>query len=170
MIRYILFAICVSQLSGCSGIPEDAFLLSPSTPEDRRQESRVFPINDELVLLKDATTILENMGYTSDVVNADIGLITATKGGSKGGFSSSIISVLSAGLASPDNEQVYKATFTTRPSTDRKNAIVTRLTLQRMVLNTKGEATEVELIKDKDTYNLFYQRLEASTFIEPDYL
>lgn len=170
MTKYIFSAICVALLSACSGIPKDAFLLTPATPQDRRQESRVFPTNDELLLLKDSAAILENMGYKSDLMKADLGLITATRAGSKGGFSSTIISMLSAGLASPDNEQVYKATFTTRPSKDRVGAIVTRLTLQRMIFNTHGEATSVELIKDEDIYKLFYQRLEASTFIEPDYL
>ena len=170
MTKYIFIAFAVCVLSACSGIPKDAFLLTPSVPEDIRLESRIFATKDELSLLKDGAVILENMGYKSDLVNIDIGLITASKKASTGGFGSTVMSILSAGLASTDNEQVYRATFTTMPSSDREDAFITRLTLQRIVFNSDGEATSVEPVKDEDTFKIFYQRLEASTFIEPDYL
>jgi hypothetical protein len=170
MTKYIFLAACVSVLSGCSSIPKDAFLLTPSTLEDRRLESRIFATKDENALLKNGAVILENMGYTTDLVNSDAGLITATKDESSNGTVAMFMTVLSAGLASTGKEQTTKATFTTIASNSKNDAYITRLTLQRMVLNSDGEATTVEPIKDKEVYKIFYQRLEASTFIEPDYL
>ena len=156
--------------AGCSGIPKNAFLLTPSSQADRQQESRIFHTRDESILLKDCAAILQNMGYKMDLHNADLGLLSATKESSSGGFASTMLSIFSAGLASPDKDQVYKATFTVTPTNDRGDAFLTRLTLQRMIVNSHGKTTEVELIKEKDFYNLFYQRLEAATFIEPDFL
>jgi hypothetical protein len=169
MTKYIFLAVCVAVVSGCSSIPKDAFLLTPSQPEERQMQSRIFATNDEPALLNDSAAILENMGYKTDLVNTDVGLITATKQESKSGFTSTITSILSAGLAST-KDQIFKATFTTMPSNARAGNFITRLTLQRMVLNSDGEATSVEPVKDKDLYKIFYERLEASAFIEPDHI
>jgi hypothetical protein len=168
MTQYLFIAACVAVLSGCSSIPKNAFLLTPSTPDDRQLESRIFPTRDEPALIKDVAVILENMGYKTDLVNPDIGLITATKHEGNGGFVSMIMSVLSAGLASSDKDTVSRATFTTMPAKGRGGATNTRLTLQQMVLDSDGEATSITTITDKDTYKIFYERLEASSFIEPD--
>lgn len=165
---FIVASLCA--FSGCSSIPKDAFLLTPSNLEDRRLESRIFSTIDESTLLKDGAVILENMGYTTDLMNPDIGLLTATKHEERKGTAAMVMTVLSAGLASTDKEQAYKATFTTMPSHDKQGAYITRLTLQRIVFNSDDEATSVELIKDAELYKLFYERLEASTFIEPDRL
>jgi hypothetical protein len=168
MNQYLLFAMCVVMLSGCSSIPKNAFLLTPSTPDDRQMESRVFATRDEPLLIKDGAVILENMGYKTDLVNPDIGLVTATKHEGNGGFASMMMSVLSAGLASSDKDTMTRATFTTMPAKGRQGAFITRLTLQQIVLDSNGEASSITTITDKDTYKIFYERLEASTFIEPD--
>ena len=168
MTQYLLLAICVVVLSGCSGIPKNAFLLTPSTPDDRQMESRIFPTRDEPALIKDVAVILENMGYKTDLVNPDIGIVTATKHEQNGGFASMMMSVLSIGLTSSDKDTVTRATFTTMPARGRQGAFITRLTLQQMVLDSNGKASDVTTITDNDTYKIFYERLEASTFIEPD--
>ena len=168
MTQYLLLAICVVVLSGCSGIPKNAFLLTPSTPDDRQLESRVFATRDKSILIKDSAVILENMGYKTDLLNPDIGLVTATKHESDSGFVSTMVSVLSIGLASSDKDTITRATFTAMPAKGRQDAFITRLTLQQMVLDSNGEVSKVTTITDKDTYKIFYERLEASTFIEPD--
>ena len=168
MTKSILLVICVCVIVGCSGIPRHAFMLAPAGSADRQMQSRVFSTHNPIQLMKDCAIILENMGYQTDLVDVDIGLITATKHESKGGFSSTMLSILSAGMASTDSDQVIKATFTAVPSNENGNAFVTRLTLQRLVFGSNGEATSVEQVADKDVYKIFYERLEASTFIEPD--
>jgi len=168
MTQYLLLAMCVVVLSGCSSIPKNAFLLTPSTPDDRQLESRVFATRDKPSLIKDGAIILENMGYKTDLVNPDIGLVTATKHENASGFVSTMVSVLSIGMASSDKDKVTRATFTTMPAKGRQDAFITRLTLQQMVLDSNGEASNVTTIADKDIYKIFYERLEASTFIEPD--
>jgi hypothetical protein len=168
MTQYLLLAMCVVVLSGCSSIPKNAFLLTPSTPDDRQLESRVFATRDKPSLIKDGAIILENMGYKTDLVNTDIGLVTATKHENDSGFVSTMVSVLSIGMASSDKDKVTRATFTTMPAKGRQDAFITRLTLQQMVLDSNAEVSNVTTITDKDTYKIFYERLEASTFIEPD--
>ena len=168
MIQHLILAACVVVLSGCSSIPKNAFLLTPSTPVDRQLESRVFATGDKSILIKDSAVILENMGYKTDLVNPDIGIVTATKHEQNGGFASMMMSVLSIGLTSSDKDTVTRATFTTMPARGRQGAFITRLTLQQMVLDSNGKASDVTTITDNDTYKIFYERLEASTFIEPD--
>ena len=168
MKKFIFIVVSLYAFSGCSSIPMDAFLLMPSNPEDRQLESRIFATKNGHDLLTDSASILNNMGYTTDLLNADVGLLTATQHKSEGGLGSTVVSILSAGLASKDKEQVFKDTFTAMPSHGRNDAFITRLTLQRLVFNSDGKATSVELITDKATFKLFYERLEAATFIEPD--
>lgn len=170
MARCFFLVACIAVLSGCASIPKNAFLLHPTNQEDRKLESRIFATKDERSLLNDGAVILRNMGYTTDLVNMKVGLVTASKHENRSGTVSMIMSMLSAGLVSSDREQVYRATFTTLPAKSRDGAYVTRLTLQRMVFDSEGHATSVELVKDKDIYKLFYERLEASSFIEPDRL
>lgn len=166
MTKLFLTVLCVCVISGCAGVPKDAFLLEPSVMANRQLESRIFATKDKSRLLQESTTILKSMGYKTDIVNSDIGMITATKREDKGGFSSTILSILSAGLASTNKDQVIKATFTAMPSNGRKDAYITRLTLQKIVFNSDGEASSVEQYLNQDVYKLFYERLEASTFVE----
>ena len=134
MIKYLFVAVCVAVLSGCSPA-------APATPDDRQLESRIFVTRDESLLIKDGAVILENMGYKTDLVNPDIGLVTATKHEDNGGFASMMMSVLSAGLASSGKDTLSRATFTTMPARGRAGAFITRLTLQQMVfrLQRRGE-------------------------------
>jgi len=168
MYKHVFMIGVFVVLTGCSSIPKDAFVLAPSNMGEKRLESRVFTTRDETTLLKDGAVILENMGYTIDLMQPDIGLVTATRHEEQSGTASMIMTILSAGLASSNDELVYKATFTSRPSPDNRSAYITRLTLQHMVMNSDGEATSIETIKDKDLFKLFYERLEASTFVESD--
>lgn len=170
MARYTFLVACLTVLAGCASIPKDAFLLHPADQTDRQLESRIFATKNETRLLNDGADILRNMGYTTDLVNMDAGLVTASKSKSRKGALATLMSVLSAGLASSNKEQIDRATFTALPDKARGDAYVTRLTLQRMVIDSDGEASRVELVKDKDLFKFFFERLEASTFIEPDRL
>ena len=133
-------------------------------------ESRVFVTRDEATLLKDGAVILENMGYKTEMVDPGLGLVTATKREENGGFVSTVMSVLSAGLASSGNQTLSQAAFTTLPAKDGKGAFITRLTLHKITLDSDGNPADAKMITDKDVYKIFYERLEASTFIEPDRL
>ena len=167
MTKYIYIAVLILSLSGCSGIPKDAFSLAESNLADRQLQSRNFAAANEGSLLTACIEILENMGYKTDIVDNDLGLITATKNENHSGAKAMLVSILTAGLASADEDQTVKATFITSSSRS-SDAYITRLTFHRIVLNSHGEVTSVELLKDKKMYNMFYERLSASVFIEPD--
>ena len=119
-------------------------------------------------MLKEAVIILKNMGYQTDLVDSNIGLIMETKQVQEKGAAAIVMTILSIGLASVDNDTTFMATFVARPSLRDQNSFFTRLTLQRIVFNSSNEATSVELIEDNDIYKIFYERLEASLFTEPD--
>ena len=167
MTKYIYIAVLLLSLSGCAGIPQDAFSLAESKPEDKRLQSRYFAGANEGSLLRACIEILENMGYKTDIVENDLGLITATKNENHSAAKAVLVSILSAGLASADEDQIIKATFIASPS-KKGGAYITRLTFHRIMLNAHGEMTSVELLKEKKMYNMFYERLSASVFIEPD--
>lgn len=168
MAKFIYSAALIFALSGCAGIPKDAFLLPGSSLEDKQLQSRNFATGNEPSLLKAGVEILENMGYKPDIVATDLGLITATKIEAHRGTAATFLTILSAGLASVDEDKIIKATFTTMPSRKNSDAFITRITFQHIVFNSDGEATSIELLRDKEIYKLFYERLEASMFIEPD--
>jgi len=54
------------------------------------------------------------------------------------------------------------------PSRKNSDTFITRITFQHIIFNSDGEATSIELLRDKQIYKMFYERLEASMFIEPD--
>jgi hypothetical protein len=167
MTKYIYIAALILSLSGCSGIPKDAFSLAESNLEDRQLQSRNFANAKEGSLLTSCIEILENMGYKTEIVDTELGLVTATKNENHSGAKALLVSILSAGLASADEDQIIKATFITSPSRT-SDAYISRLTFHRMVFNSRGEVTGVELLRDKKMYSMFYERLSASVFIEPD--
>ena len=169
--RYILPFMLVGillPLSGCETIPKDAFQLSATSLEDRQLQTRKFETNDEVSLLSAGIGVLQDMGYTLEATEKNIGLITASKMADATDAVQVTFAILAAlgGSSTPvDKEQKIRVTFVTHPSRE-KGYFLARITFQRIVWNTQGVVSRVESIKDVDLYEGFFDKLSKSVFLE----
>ncbi len=170
--KYILpfmIACILLPLSGCQTIPKDAFQLSETSLQDRQLQTRKFETNDEVALLSAGVGVLQDMGYTLEATEKNVGLITASKmadATSSGQVAGAIVLALLGGGATPvDKEQKIRVTFVTHPARD-KGAFLARITFQRIVWNTRGVVSKVESIKEVDLYEGFFDKLSKSVFLE----
>jgi len=164
-----MLACILLPLSGCQTIPKDAFQLSATSLEDRQLQTRKFETNDEVALLSAGVGVLQDMGYTIEATEKDVGLITASKmadATSGGQVAGAIVLALLGGGSTPiDKEQKIRVTFVTHPSRD-KGSFLARVTFQRIVWNTRGAVSRVESIKEIDLYEGFFDKLSKSVFLE----
>jgi len=163
----LLGALC---LGGCVGVPKDAFKLSVSSLEDRQLQTRKFETKNEIALLSAGIGVLQDMGYTLETTEKDIGLVTASKmvdaTNAAQVTGALIIALLGGGAQAIDKEQKIRVTFVTMPSATEKGFFLARITFQRIVWNTQGQITKAESIRDKELYEGFFEKLSKSVFLE----
>ena len=167
--KCLLIVSLLSALSGCTGIPRDAFFLGESSLEDRRLQSREFPTDNEARLLTGGTEILKNMGFVPEKLDVNLGLIIASRNEGGGRILAKVIAAPFIGMT-PTDKEVVKATLVTTPSRRSKGAHIMRVTFHRITFNSDGEVNDVELLNDQKLYNIFFERLEMSLFIEANSL
>jgi len=167
--RLSLVAVCAGLIS-CAGIPKDAFLLSPTSLEDRQVQSRKFATDDEVSLLAAGAAVLQDMGYVLDETESKLGLITASKEADATNASQIVGAVVLAmftGAVTPiDKEQKIRVSFVTLPSATDKGNYIARITFQRIIWSTDGKVSRVETIKEPDIYEGFFDKLSKSVFLE----
>jgi len=150
-------------------MPKDAFQLTATSLEDRQLQTRKFETTNEMALLSAGVAVLQDMGYTLEGTEKDVGLVTASKmadATNAGQVAGAVFVALLGGGATPvDKEQKIRVTFVTHPSRD-KGSFLARITFQRIVWNTKGAISRVESIKEIDLYEGFYDKLSKSVFLE----
>ena len=66
-------------LSGCQSIPKEALILSPTTLQERDQQSRYFDTQDEETILSASAGVLQDLGFTLDESETRLGFIVASK-------------------------------------------------------------------------------------------
>jgi hypothetical protein len=157
-------------LTGCNTIPKDAFLLSPTSLQDRQTQTRIFETSNEISLLSAGIAVLQDMGYTIDGTQKDVGLVSASKtvDATDGGqvAMAIFIAALGGGNAPIDKEQKIKVSFITLPSKLDKKGYLARITFQRIVWDTTGKISRVETLGSKDLYEQFFDKLSKSVFLE----
>lgn len=164
----IIMLFILLPLSGCATLPKDAFKLSATSLEERQLQTRKFNTDNELALISSGLSVLQDMGYTLNATEKDLGLITASKKVDAidgGQVALAVLAALAGSRASIDKEQIIKVTYATHKSRE-KGYYLSRITFQRIVWNTDGNITKAESIKDTKLYNGFFDKLSKSVFLE----
>ena len=65
-------------MTRCASVPQPS-LLSPSSMAHRQVQTRAYETKDELALLSAGVAVLQDMGYSIDETETDLGLLTASK-------------------------------------------------------------------------------------------
>ena len=164
----MLFASCAQK------IPKEALQLSPESLQNRQMQTRRFD-TDEKTLLSASAAVLQDLGFTIDESETDLGVIAcskkrdATNAGQIAG--AVIVAVLTGAVTPVDKEQLIRASLITYPiridKTEKsKCSTALRVTFQRVVTNTQNQATRRECIIEPEIYQEFFEKLSQSVFLE----
>ena len=172
----LLLLIAVAIVSGCvpPQIPREALQLSQASQAVRKLQSRRFETKEEQKLLGAGAAVLQEMGFTIDGREAELGLITGSKKQSAYNVgeiaASAAVAIVTTALQIPQSmpfsrEQWVRASVVTKSGEEGTN-IVVRVTLQRVVWDTEDKAAKSELLKDPETYQVFFDKLSKAVSLE----
>jgi hypothetical protein len=157
-----------SSLSGCvNQMAREALTLQPEALEQRRIQTRRFETQSEHELLTASLEVLQDLGFSVDETEPDLGLIVASKnrdasstGEMIGAF---IIGAAGDTQVSYNVEQRIRASVVTRGL--GKSGTSVRVTFQRIVWNNLGEISINESIEEPKLYQEFFAKLSNSVFL-----
>ena len=164
----ILFSSCVQK------IPKEALQLSTESLQNRQMQTRRFD-TDEKTLLASSAAVLQDLGFTIDESETDLGVIACSKtrdATSAGQIAGAVIVAIFTGSVTPvDKEQLIRASLVTHPikidKTEKsKCSTALRVTFQRIVTNTQNKITRRECIIEAEIYQEFFEKLSQSVFLE----
>lgn len=165
-------ALILAMLGGCvpKKVPKQALELAPEDLSNKQLQTRVFETTDEKMILSASAGLLQDLGFNLDESCTDLGLVTSSKNRSAvetGQVVGAIIVAIVFGVAVPiDKEQKIRASLVTRPVGENHDRVVVRLTLQRVVWNSKKEVSKAETVNDPQIYQEFFNKLAQSIFLE----
>jgi len=162
--------VCALVLVACQqSVPKEALQLSPDSLERRQAQSRLFETSDEAELLSASAALLQDLGFTLDESEVDLGVLVASKNRDAtevGQVVGAVAMAIVFGARVPvDDQQRIRAALVTRKLEDRRGYAV-RLTMQRIVWNTDGQVSKTEPIDDQRIYQEFFDKLSKSVFLE----
>lgn len=160
--------VVASFLSGCvNQMAREALTLQPEALEQRRVQTRRFETQSEHELLTASLEVLQDLGFSVDETEPDLGLIVASKnrdasstGEMIGAF---IIGAAGDTQVSYNVEQRIRASVVTRGL--GKSGTSVRVTFQRIVWNNLGEISINESIEEPKLYQEFFAKLSNSVFL-----
>ena len=168
--KLISVGLCLLFLAGCAAtIPKEALQLSPDSLERRQTQTRVFETADEAELLSASAALLQDLGFNLDESETELGVIVGSKerDATEAGqvAASVVVAVLFAASMPWDDVQKIRAAIITRRLEER-NGFAVRLTMQRIVWNTKGQVSKTEPLDEPEIYQEFFSKLSKAVFLE----
>ena len=153
-------------LAGCGGIPKGP---TDNTLKLRQQQSRRYETTDEIALLSASVALLQDMGFSIDESNKDLGTLCASKARSAvsaGQVTMAVfVALLGGGHTPTDKEQKMRVGIVIKPIGDGRNSSI-RATFQRIVWNTSGRVSRQEMLSSDEIYTEFFEKLSKAMFIE----
>jgi len=163
--------LCAIFFIGCqttTKIPKDALLLKTESLQLRQMQTRAFDTTDEKSLLAAASGVLQDLGFTLDESETDLGVLVASKNRDateSGQVVGSVMMAVLFGVSTPvDKEQKIRAALVTSPIDETRTKL--RVTFQRIVWNTQGQVSKTESLEDPLMYQEFFDKLSKSVFLE----
>jgi hypothetical protein len=174
-------AATLALLASCS-----AGVKSPQTQlQVREYQTRTFDTPDAKLVMKAMLNVLQDDGYVVRNAVVELGLITAAKevdlapgrgvsgGDVFGGLGSVIFGGRGGIVVGPQTSPAYRKTevreFTGNVSEFGDQTKV-RVSLQRKVLDNRGQVVEVEPIEDLEFYQDFFSRMDKGLFLQKEQL
>lgn len=173
----LIFSLCLF-ISGCATMPKGFLKMSEKSLENRQLQTRQYETKDEMQILSAVAGVLQDLGFTLDDSEKDIGFIAASKKADAtdaGQIAAAVVVDVAGALfgvmpgytAQCDKAQKVKASVITAPSLDGSK-IVVRVTFQRIVWNMSDRVSKIETISDIKVYEKFYADLSKAIFLEAE--
>lgn len=183
--HYLCLGLVLLSLHGCGASPsKDAFDLSASSLADRQLESRRFDTLDRTELISASVGVLQDLGFTLDISNSELGVLTASKeldasntgqmAVAAGKVTAAVllailtqdISQLPGGLPPVDVEQTVRICLVVNQSLENSQASVVRITISRVIRDNRGQVSQAETLRLPELYEAFFDKLSKATFLQ----
>lgn len=158
--------LTAAALSGCASY-KNYYRLDENYLSRRQLETRNFETGDEKLLLSSSAQVLQDLGFTLDETETDLGLITAYKdreAGSAGQKAGMIFLAAFFGTTPVyDTKQKIYVTIVSRKSSINDGYNV-RAEFARVIFDNMN-GTRLEKISDAGIYQDFFGKLSQSVFL-----
>lgn len=166
-----MILVPVIVLSGCAKkIPKEALELTPESFKLRQLQTRRFDSRDEKALLAAGAGVLQDLGFTLDESETELGIIVASKDRSAvetGQVIGAVILMALTGVPIPwDKTQKIRASLVTRPAGTDDESTLVRVTFQRIVWDTQGKVSKTEPLDEPEFYQEFFAKLSKAVFLD----
>jgi hypothetical protein len=170
LLKRLAIGLSLVFMAGCTQtIPKEALQLSPDSLERRQVQTRVFETSNEGELLSASTALLQDLGFNLDESETELGVLVASKerdATEAGQVAASVALAILFGVpAAWDDQKRIRAAIITRRLEERKGYAV-RLTMQRVVWDTRGQVSKTELLDEPEMYQNFFGKLSKAVFLE----
>ena len=156
------FELIFILLVGC-GTGTKKSILSPVSLKERQRQTKFYDIENETNLLNASLSVLQDMGFTVDESEKDLGLLTASKTLSANPLSTlGTIAALGLILLSKgeqtltvEEKQKVSVNLVTIPHKRKNNKYAVRINFQRIVWDSEGGITKIQRLRDSSMYEIF---------------
>ncbi len=167
----VLLFFSAVMLFGCAQkLPKEALQLTPESLKLRQLQTRRFDSKNEQALLAGGAGVLQDLGFTLDEAETELGVIVASKDRSAveaGEVIGSIILMALTGVeTSWDKKQKIRVSLVTRPAGTEDESTLVRVTFQRIVWDTEGKISKTEPLDEPEFYQEFFARLSKAVFLD----
>ena len=158
-------------LAGCGPeIPRYALQLKRESIQQRQAQTRRFETGDERRLLAASAGVLQDLGFTLDESETELGLITASKerdATEMGQLAEALLlSIVTWRMKAIDKTQRIRVSLVTRPVGGDTPGTAVRVTFQRIVWNTEDKISRLESLTNPKLYQGFFAKLSKAVFLE----
>jgi len=174
-IKLVLFSfllVASVYLAGCQqkGIPKEALMPTYVTTEQRSLQTRQYDTLNEKEILAATAGVLQDLGFTLEESETDLGLITASKARDateSGQVAGAVFMTVMFGTQFVhDKEQKIRVSVVTKKALEGSKKTNVRVTFQRLIWDNRGILTKMETLEDPEMYQGFFEKLSKAVFLE----
>ncbi len=181
--RALLSLSVLCGLSACETLPKNAFRLTETALDTRQIQTREFDSIDDNAILSASVAVLQDMGYTIDEIEKELGVLSASKQADAtsdvamiGSIAADAVKCLiTIGLGCTGNTyggiddiQEIRLTLVSRAQQENERNVSVRITIQRITWDKRGRLSEQETVNDQDVYVALYNKLSTAVFLEQE--
>ena len=174
-LKLVLFAFLLMAsvyLAGCQqkGIPKEALMPTYVTTEQRSLQTRQYDTLNEKEILAATAGVLQDLGFTLEESETELGLITANKARDateSGQVAGAVFMTVMFGTQFVhDKEQKIRVSVVTKKALESTKKTSVRVTFQRLIWDNRGILTKMETLEDPEMYQGFFEKLSKAVFLE----
>ena len=168
-------ALAAGVVACATGTGRDEVQPRPQLTAERQLQTRRFEGGSEEKLLAAGVSVLQDLGFTIKVSNAELGLATGVKDrdakapDQRAGMIVLMILLAAAAKQAPPSadireEQTVRVLLTTRPAPGASGSIEVRVTFHRYL--RQPFVVEADSLRDAKLYEGFFELLSKAVFLE----